>query len=59
MRRMDEAKKITQIRMDPALRQRIDKYRKLIQKKSPVGVEISFSEAARSLIIQSLDRARV
>ena len=51
-------KEQTQIRMDDVLKKRIRKYRDNLQKRAN-GVKISFSEAARSLIIESLNRAGV
>jgi hypothetical protein len=54
----DARKQVTQVRMDPVLKKRIRKYRDQLQKKAN-GIEISFSEAARSLIEMGLDRAGV
>jgi hypothetical protein len=55
---MSDKKEITQVRMDPALKKRIRKYRDVLQKKAN-GIEISFSEATRSLIERGLEREGV
>ncbi len=54
----DDRKKITQIRMDEDLKKRVRKYRDVLQKRAN-GIEISFSEAARSLIERGLEREGV
>jgi hypothetical protein len=48
-------KEITQIRMDPDLKKRVQVYREKLSKRTR-GVEISFSEAARALIERGLER---